>query len=308
MKRIPVPAPATAIFTLQSDGQGRIWGASGFGQTIFRLDPASGKSWSSSSVCNAGGEVYGMQFAGGRLFLTAYVGGDHIVFDPDAPWDQLNNVNPRTLRSVAPELIRPEGRSAIGPDGGIWTGWSAKYGTYGGGLSRIDPATLAVEGWLDPVPGQQVAGVAADAKYVYFTTNGGASGLAHREVQCRFGVWAPGRGLIHEETFEPEQEAGNAIVAIGGNVLIGVGDDIWIFDPDRLAFVHSVPIGHASSWLVAIDDRIAGAYGGGQYWEIDAASGSGVFVSEVPGYVRASVMHDGKLYFAVDSTLYVLNR
>ncbi|THF84488.1 NHL repeat-containing protein [Cohnella fermenti] len=306
--RIPVSAPPTAIFSLQTDRKGLLWGSSGFGQTIFRYDPASGDSWNSSSVCNAGGEVYGMQFSGDRLFLTSYVGGDHLVYDPEVPWDQINNINPRTLQSVAPELIRPEGRSVIGPDGGIWTGWSAEYGHYGGGLSRISPDTLVIESWIDPVPGQQVAGMAADGKYVYFTTNGGASGLAHREIACSFNVWKPGRGIVHQRTFEMGREAGNGILALGDRVLVSVGNDIMIFDPIRLSFVHEVPIGHSCHWLVETGERTAGAFGNNQYWEIDVSSGTGHFITEVPGEVRASVMQDGKLYFAVDTHLYVFNR
>lgn len=308
LKRIPVEAPATAIFTLQSDGKELLWGASGFGQTVFSFNPSTGAFWNSPSVCNAGGEVYGLQFIDNRLFMSAYVGGDHVLYDPSRPWEQLHNVNPCTLRSVAPELIRPEGRSVLGPDGAFWTGWSAQYGVYGGGLSRVDPATLEVEIWYDPVPGQQVSGLAADEKYLYFTTNGGASGLPHRRVQSRFAVWEPGKGIILESLFEEDQEAGNAIAALGGKVVCCAGDDIHIFDRREGEFVAAVPVGQSCQWLVALDERTAGAFCGEEYWEINVETGSGHQVTRTPGYVRASALHDGKLYFAAGSDLYVLNR
>ncbi|MDI4644997.1 hypothetical protein [Cohnella hashimotonis] len=308
LKKIPAAPPPTAIFTLQSDGRGKLWGSSGFGQTVFSIEPHTGSVWNSSSVCNEGGEVYGLQFACDRLFMSAYAGGDHIVYDPSSSWDQLNNVNPRTLRSVAPELIRPEGRSVVGPDDAVWTGWSARYGVYGGGLSRIDPDSLEVESWLHPVPAQQIAGMAADDKYVYFTTNGGASGLPHRQVPCRFVIWAPRSGIVHEEILPEDQEAGNAIVALGGKVVFGAGLEIRIYDPDRRTLIHAVPMEHKCHWLVAIDERTAGAFCGEHYWEIDTASGASRRVTDVPGFVRAAAVHDGRLYFSVDSTLYRLEQ
>ncbi|MBY9078203.1 hypothetical protein KIH86_18170 [Paenibacillus sp. HN-1] len=308
LKRIPVEAPATAIFTLQSDGKELLWGASGFGQTVFSFNPSTGAFWNSPSVCNAGGEVYGMQFMDSRLFLSAYVGGDHVLYDPSRPWEQLNNLNPRTLRSVAPELIRPEGRSVCGPDGAFWTGWSAQYGVYGGGLSRVDPATLEVEHWYDPVPGQQVSGLAADEEYLYFTTNGGASGLPPQQVQSRFVVWEPGKGKMQEWQFEKDQVAGNAIAALGGRVACCAGEEIHIFDRSQREFVTSVRVGQSCQWLVALDEHTAGAFCGEEYWELDVKTGRGHWITRVPGYARAAALHDGKLYFAVSSDLYVLNR
>ncbi|MES7204608.1 hypothetical protein U6Q21_12610, partial [Cutibacterium acnes] len=73
--RIPTDPPATQIHTLTTDEQGNVWGSSAFGQTIFRYNPKDGTVWNSPAVCNAGGEVYGMCFVQGRLFMSAYVGG-----------------------------------------------------------------------------------------------------------------------------------------------------------------------------------------------------------------------------------------
>ena len=102
LNSIPTPRPPTRIHSLVSDPQGCIWGSSSFGQTIFRYDPSTGDVWNSQVVCNSGGEVYGMGFARGRLFLSAYAGGDHIVYDPHAEWNQVENQNPRTLAPVGP--------------------------------------------------------------------------------------------------------------------------------------------------------------------------------------------------------------
>jgi sugar lactone lactonase YvrE len=309
LKRIPVPAPPTGIHTLTSDEEGTLWGSCGFGQTIFRYNPRTGEYWNSSSVCNAGGEVYGMVFLDGKLYMSSYVGGDHIVYDPRAPWDQLNNVNPKTLRPVRPQVVRPEGRSVLGPDGAIWTGWSAKYGTYGGGLSRIDPATHEVEFWYDPIPEQQVAGLAADDRYLYFTTNGGASGLPYKEEPCHFGVWSTEGRLIFKHRFEEGPRTGAAIVAAGGKVLVRVGAEIAFFDPDAMQFERRIRMDADCSWMVRMNDGEVAAFCGNALWFIDVQSAQARMYTELPGHVRAAaVTPSGELYFAVGSTLYRVNR
>jgi hypothetical protein len=308
LRRIPTDAPPTRIHTLAADEAGRIWGSCGFGQTIFRYDPADGSSWNSSSVCNAGGEVYGLQFYGGKLFMSAYVGGDHIVYDPKQPWDQLGNVNPRSLTPVRPDYIRPQGRTVLGPDGGIWTGWSAKYGTYGGALSRIDPHTLTVESWPDPLEnGQQVAGLTADGKYVYVTTNGGASGLPYKEDRCWFGVWAPGEGAVYRHSFAADEKTGAAVVAHGGKVWVRAGNRIAVFDPSAMRFTGEIETEEACGWMVAADHRTVAAFCGSRLLLIDTDEERAIARLELPGDVQAAAAApNGDLYFAVESILYRL--
>ncbi|MFC3768232.1 hypothetical protein [Paenibacillus sp. GCM10012303] len=304
--RIPAEAPATRIHTLVSDEAGGIWGACGFGQTIFHYDPLTGSAWNSSSVCDSGGEVYGMVFVDGKLYLTAYVGGDHIVYDPAQPWDQLNNRNPQSLRALRPDYIRPEGRSVIGPDGGIWTGWSAKYGTYAGALSRIDPVTLEVDSWSHPIANdQQVAGVAADDRYVYFTTNGGASGLPYRDVICHFGVWEPGKGLVHESRFAEGERPGSAIAAMCAKVFVKAGSAIRVFDPARFRFEQSIPVEGGCSWMTAAGPDLLAAFCGSRLLFIDPHSAAVIRTVELPGSVRAATYTaTGDLAFAVEEALY----
>jgi hypothetical protein len=50
LRPIPVPRPTTHILTLIADDEGGLWGSAGFGQTIFRYDPATGESWNSQVV------------------------------------------------------------------------------------------------------------------------------------------------------------------------------------------------------------------------------------------------------------------
>jgi hypothetical protein len=302
LRPIPTPAPPTHIHSVVAAPDGKLWGASGFGQTIFSYDPKTGTYWNSMKVCNAGGEVYGMAFVGEELYLTAYAGGDHIVYRPADPWDQWNNVNPRTLRPVGPDLIRPLGRSVIGPDGGIWTGWSANYGVYGGGLSRIDPATKEVAVWRDPVPGQQVVSVTADDRYVYFTTNGGGNGLAMKDEPCHFAVWDCSGEIRHLHRFGRDEKVGRTLAA-GGRVFVRVNDALAVFDRDELAFAFSISLGQGCTCLLRYDDTTVYAFCETDLFRIDVAAGTAERVGTLPGAATsATVAPDGSVYFNTHGT------
>ncbi|WP_127587175.1 hypothetical protein [Paenibacillus koleovorans] len=310
LRRIPSEPSPTRIFTLTTDPEGTVWGSCGFGQTIFSYDPVRDEHWNSATVCNAGGEVYGMLFVGGKLYMSAYVGGDHIVYDPKQPWDQLSNANPRMLKSVSPDFVRPEGRSVLGPDGGIWTGWSAKYGTYGGALSRIDVENHGVDVWTDPLHNdQQVCGLTADGQYLYFTTNGGASGLGYKQVQCGFGVWKPGEGLVHQVTFDKEEEmVGNGVLAGASSVFVRVGDSIRVFSPATLEFTASIPTDAPCGWMIRGEGETILAFCGEELLVIDEASASVRSQIALPGKVHAATRSaSGDIFFAVLDGLYRLS-
>jgi hypothetical protein len=303
---IPTPAPPTRILTIVSDPEGRIWGASGLGQTIFRYDPVDGGYWNSPAVCNGGGEVYGMRFAGGRLFLSAYAGGDHVVHDPAAPWDQISNANPRTLEPVGPELCRPEGRSVIGPDGAFWTGWMARYGVYGGGLSRVDTASGAVRSWRDPVPGQAVGWLEGDERHLYLTTCGAANGLPSQGGPFHFVVWDPAGRTLLDHVFAADETPGR-IACAGGRVLVAVAEELRIFDPGRMAFTGSIPIRGRAESLVAMPGGRVAAFSAGRLLECDPVARTCRELCAVPEDVHtAAVTPAGTLYFAVNATLHVV--
>lgn len=179
--RIPTEAPPTNIMTVAADDDGVIWASSELGQTICYYNPKTGEHTSTSAVTNEGGEVYGICPKDGKIFLASYVGGDHVVYDPKKPWNQYDNVNPKTLKTVRENMIRPHGKSVIGPDGNVWTGWSANYGVYGGGLSRVNTKTYEVDSWFGIIPEQSMENVAAGEKYIYAVSSGGTSGLADKK-------------------------------------------------------------------------------------------------------------------------------
>ncbi|MFA6107188.1 MAG: hypothetical protein WDA75_00335 [Candidatus Latescibacterota bacterium] len=306
LQPIPAPRPATHILTIIADAAGRIWGPAGFGQTIFCHDPAAAEPWNSQVVCNNGGEVYGLAEIDGRLFLACYSGGDHVVYDPTQPWDQINNLNPRTLQPVGPELIRPAGRSVVGPDGHFWTGWMARYGTYGGGLSRIDSRTLEMTSWYDPMPAQAIVGLAADRQYLYFITSGGANGLPAKEEPLHFGVWSPEGRLVWKHQF-PVGVALKGVAAVNGKVALSVDQRIEIFDPAQLRFERAVELETPCHYLAALPSGQAALFCGSQLWLLDPLSGTRVFAGELPGQVNTmAVTPAGEVYVAGGTTLYRL--
>lgn len=304
LKPIPAEAPATMMFTVTCDPAGKIWGSCSFGQTIFSYDPASGKSWNSPAVCNAGGEVYGMAFAGDKLFMTAYCGGDHIVYDPAQPWDQIGNINPRALQPVGPALIRPESKSVIGPDGNFWTGWMAQYGKYGGGLSRVDVRSLRVTSWCDPVPEQAVTGLTADNRYLYFITGGSGNGLPNKSGPFHFVVWDPAGGIVWQRAFDPDVWLGG-LLAVSERVILKKHKLLEVFNPQVMAFERAIPMDEPVQAMVALPDGAAALFCSDGLWRIDPLSGEKRRMCALPGVVHTAAMSpNGELFFACGSRLY----
>jgi len=311
LKRIPVDATPTEILNLTSDQKGLIWGSCGFGMTIFNYNPKNKKYWNSATLSNTGGEVYGMVFYKEKLFTTAYSGGEHSVYDPSQPWNAFDNVNPKMFATVKPKLIRPVGRTLMGPDGGIWTGWSAAYGVYGGGLSRVEPDTLKMDYWYDPVPNQQVAGLTADDKYLYFTTNGGASGLSYNsDIHCHFAVWKPGTGIVRDIVLQKGETPGFGVLAHGNIVALVINKEIRIYDPVKDDFVRTISLeGKGCSWLIPLDKKHIGAFAGKTLYAVDIFTGTKTILCDLPGNVSAAMTDQkGRIYFSVKSKLYEVGR
>lgn len=303
---IDAPRPATRIHTLVQDDRGGLWGASAFGQTIFSYDPATGATWNSPAVTAISGEVYGMVWVGGQLFMSCYCGGDHVVYDPALPWDEATNVNPRTLESVAPALIRPFARSLLGPDGGVWTGWMAAYGTYGGGLSRVDPETLEVTSWYDPVPGQGLDFLTADDRYLYFVTTDYGNGLPFLTDPLHFAVWDPAGEVVDDVTLELG-EHGGPLAAVGGRILMVRRDrpEVRVYDPQALRFEDPVPLPEQCGGLLAVDADTALVFSAKRRYRLTLPDRRVEDIGEMPGNATAVALGKrGELYVAVGADLY----
>ncbi len=305
LRPIPTGRPPTRILTLTADAQGQLWGSSGFGQTIFSYDPIGGATWNSPMVCDQGGEVYGMAFAGGRLFMSAYSGGDHLVYDPGCPWDQIGNRNPRRLEPAGPELIRPHARSVIGPDGHFWSGWMARYGVYGGGLSRVDVDTLQVRIWHGPIASQAVVALTSDDRYLYLVTACVGNGLPPRPEPAHF-VVCSSEGEVFGQW--PLGTHADTIAAVGRRVLISCDSGLMMFDPEQMTFDRSISTASPPRCIVPLTDGSAALFCADGLWRVDIQSGEATYLGSLPGPVTTAVMTpDEKLYFAVETRLYRLD-
>ena len=304
MQEIPAQRPATHILTIVADSSGNVWGSCAIGLTIFRYDPHSGRYWNSQQVGDRGGEVYGMRFIDGKLFLSSYARGDHTIYDPEALWDQYHNVNPVTLAGSHADFCRPTGRSVVGPDGGFWTGWMVKYGVFGGGLSRVDPATRQIQTWYDPVPGQALAGLAADDSFLYFSTYGGANGCEPKTEPFHFVVWDPQRGPIHTIEFAEGRIPG-PVACVNGRTLIALDGEVLIFNPQTLSLEGSIDFGQPCSYIVESQGRCAVIFGERSLQCLEPVSRATGFAADLPGKTgTACITPSGDLYFTVGSGLY----
>ena len=309
LRPIPTERPPTSIMTIAADAEGRIWGSSAFGQTIFRYDPRTGESWNSSAVADSGGEVYGMVWSGDRLFMSCYAGGDHVVYDPAASWNQVENLNPRTLQCPLepnrPALIRPSGRSVTGSDGAIWTGWMAEYGSYGCGLSRVAPHTLSVRIWRDQVPGQAIVGLSADRRFLYAVTAPMGNGLPRKqEPSWLVVVTAAGEVVVREEL--GRTDAVPVVCAAEGLVLVSVGHVLRCFDPASMRFTGELALDAPCETMIAEGAGVA-LFSGGALYRVDPRGLAVRRLCDAPAGVRwACLTPDGSLYCAAEMDLWRL--
>lgn len=319
--KIPAPAPATGIMTVSVNKEGILWGSCEFGQTIFSYNPKSGEYHNTSAVANAGGEVYGITHADRKLFLTSYVGGDHIVYDPEQEWRQYENQNPKTLRSVAPEMVRPHGKSVIGPDGNVWTGWCASYGVYGGGISRIDTGTCEVSSWFNVIPEQAIEHITAGKSCLYAVTSGEASGLSAKkdgyyllrlDTDCRI-TW--------KKQFEAGIHFKRAVVA-GDYLLISLTDvirnisKILVYEEKTMNELPSIILGayeegkneaNGITEMIRYDDTSVIAFCEKQALHIRVPAGSILSSCAIDGITQTAAADGEKnIYFAIQEKLYQL--
>ena len=171
LRPLPVESGPRTAFVPDVDPQGRLWGGPTFGQTLFWMDPTSGEIANTSTISDFGGEVYDVAFVAGKVYAAAYAGGEIIEYDPAAPWDQWNHRNPRTIHRVGPAYIRPEGGIVTGPDGKLYSGWMAAYGTYGGAVAITDPASGNTDLLENPLGKQAISGVATDGQLLFVGTS-----------------------------------------------------------------------------------------------------------------------------------------
>lgn len=310
LKRIPGEQSPRNMLFLKADARGRVWGGPTFGQTLFHLDPVSGAFENTSSICDGGGEVYDAAFINGRVYAAAYSGGDIVEYDPDQPWDQWNLKNPRSITALGSRgYIRPIGGIIAGADGKLYSGWMAKYGTYGGAIAITDPKSGETELIENPLGEAAISGLAVVGQRAYIGTSTSANGLPNNpNMSVRFGVVdLTSRKVIKELTFDKTGYIDHVAVS-GALVAFSVDGKIRIYDTvkDELApeFNAALPSVSARGVIVERDGSIL--YGHEKdLVRLNLATGVFTTVAELPKQIEViSQAADGQIFAACGTHVY----
>ncbi len=317
---IDAEPPKAFIHELICDAQGMIWGASSFGMTIFNFNPKTGEYKNTKSISKLGGEVYGMVAKDGKIYNTAYAGGEHIVYDPAKPWAVRENINPHTIKTLGPSYIRPYTKSKLDKQGNIWTGWLAEYGKRGQAISKWNTADDSITLYKNLVPQTGIFGLDISEDYIWFTTCNHANGLPDISDPLSLCAMDYDGNLVFRKTFEHGVRVGR--VAFSGRYgLVQVGELLHQIDSVRMEVepITTVKLKRFEDGIVetllAVDaDTIA-------VFDIDET----IFIKPETGEVTATVaspkgnekelfyhgiyaatLCEGKLYASVGTDLYVL--
>lgn len=310
LKPIPGKSAPRAPHFIRADDRGRIWGGPTFGQTLFYHDLKSGKTINTRTVSNHGGEVYDVAVVNGICYAAAYAGGEVIRFDPAAPWDQLNLVNPKPIAKVAPAYIRPAAGITVGDDGRLYCGWWAGYGTYGGALSITDRKSGQTEVIKDPLGPQGLTGLALDGDRAILGSTISGNGLGpKKDAAPQIGVYDlkqrkllfrhefPGAGAVGSIVFDPTTR----------RAALRVDEQLWIFDPAKSEATRILPDMEkavTSHNLAIFGRRVIFGRDSGLY-ALDLRSRKERRVAKLPAKIEnIAAGPDGTLYVTCGADLY----
>jgi hypothetical protein len=239
LRPVPVEGRGRPMLFLKAGPDGRLWGGPHFGQTLFWLDPQTKKFYNTGTVCDAGGEVYDVAFLAGKIYTASYAGGDITCYDPSLPWDQWDLKNPKPVAKVGPAYIRPTGGILAGTDGKLYSGWMAKYGTYGGAVAVTDPATGQTDLIENPLGAQGIVGLALDRGLAYVGTTLEANGLPEKKGESpHFGVVdLAAKRVAFKAPFQGAKAVYSVVFdAKTARVAMLVDKRLRVFDPRKKAF------------------------------------------------------------------------
>lgn len=305
------PGPRPTLF-LRADPRGRLWGGPHFGQTLFHYDPATKRTVNTPTVSDSGGEVYDAAFLDGVVYAASYAGGEIIRYDPDAPWDQWNGANPKTIvRLNSRGYIRPTGGILVGPDGLLYSGWMAAYGTYGGAVAITSPSTGETKLIENPLGAQAVSGVGVTADRVLVGSSLGANGLPNQTgAWARFGVLdRTSHAVLHQQEIQGASNI-RILALIGGNAraILAIDGRLCAADAPgwqvRLPEYAGAPPLTSGSVASASSDVIL--YGSGSSLvALNGRTGEWHTVATLPSRIsNAALAANGRVYLSCDAALY----
>ncbi len=311
LKPIPIESAGRTTHFLAADGRGRLWGGPTFGQTLFWLDTKTKKLVNTRTISDAGGEVYDVAFIDGVVYAAAYAGGEIIRYDADQPWDQWNHKNPKTIARVGPAYIRPTGGIVVGPDGKLYSGWMARYGTYGGAVAVTESGTGKTRLIENPLGEQAIAALAVDDRYAYLGTSLRGNGLPTKKGEpARFGVLDLASGKpTFTRPFKDVSHVGPIVYDTKTRrVVIVVAGRLWVYDAPKQQ-LGSGPIADAS----ACTGHVTAAPGDGRVYygsetslvALDLVADKCRVVAELPAKVaNVTIGSDKAIYVSCGADVY----
>jgi hypothetical protein len=313
LKPIPVDSAPRPTLFLRLDSKGRLWGGPPFGQTLFWMDTRTQQTVNTGTICNAGGEVYDVAFVNDKVYAVAYAGGDIVQYDPESPWDQWNNVNPRVIASVGEKgYIRPTAGVVAATDGRLYSGWMAKYGVYGGAVVITDLATGQTQLIENPLGEQAVEGLAVDERFIYVGTSLGANGLPNKTGEsARFGVIDKATKKV---VFQREFEGASGVRTFWldtrtKRLAFSVDGKLYLFDTATREFTPVPNAPKVGSRVIGLGDGRAYYSSGKTIVQLDMKAGATEDVVELPaGVSNVAVGRDGTLYASCGADIYRIRR
>lgn len=314
-------APPVGIHFIRLDPMGGVTGGPSMGQTLFRFDPARKLHQNTPQVVDGNGEVYDGHWIDGKFYFVSYSGGELAVWDPNQPWDQWNNTNPKRLAQYnTPELhslIRPHGGLTIGPGGKLYSGWSATYGQPNGGISEYDIATGKARAWSSDLvsPEVSIGSVAGDDQFIYGVTSNSFNGLTRPAKPIQFFVFNPqSQKIVFKQELEGVGGDPKVIrVPDTGNIWIGTNLGLWKFNRDRMALSPAMPWPHPAQ-SSAVDSRDArGSHAwfavGNQIVQLDDGETPLLKTAlTTPQGIQSLAAGDKELYFTQGTWLWAMPR
>jgi outer membrane protein assembly factor BamB len=301
LKPIPVESAPRPTMFLRVDEKGRLWGAPYLSLTLFWMDTHTGKVVNTGKVTDASGQVHDVAFLDGKVYAVAYSAGEIFCFDPDAPWDQWNNVNPRVIANVGQRgYTRPTAGVVLSPGRKLFSGWMAEYGVYGGAVAITDPDTGSTELIENPLGEQAVEGLAVDDAHIYVGTSLFANGLPNKKGEwARFGVIErASRKVVFQHEFEGASGVRTFwLDAKTRRLAFSVDGKLRLFDTAKRELLPPSDAPRVGSPIVGLGDGKGYYASGKQVVQLDLATYKTEVVAELPAAASHVAVHrDGTLF------------
>ncbi len=298
----------SGIFMVANGPLGRIYGGTAMPNELFWYDPATGALENPGNPTETSGEIYSMLDHHGALYVCAYPGAFLSKWDPAQPWNYGREAtsNPRGLGPLGPGHLRP--RAMIhGPNEHLYIGSYPEYGKHGGSLGVWDPAQdRLIENYHNLIRNQSIVSLAYDPEtQLVFGGSSvqGGGGTEPVEPEAKFFAFdTKMKRLAFEEVPHPGSSAIRTLLRLDRRIVgVSGGDDLFVYDIDRRAFVHrsKLGVGHVLDCSLAqgSDGQIYGL-SSKQVFRIDPATYEVSILAEYPDGIHCGfAMDDRGIYF-----------